>query len=194
MRYVIWRDAEVAELADAHGSGPCDSNIMRVQVPSSARRLKSKDLSLFLVSHQQSRDAAAPKGPRASSGFRQSHLSLHTLPFPSLIPPIHSADGPLSTDAPGWRELASSWLAGKCVGGPRTLVWATKVASCVLGPPPLAFFWELRGTLLESREASAPGGPSARNSHHYEPLPKKRKKPPQQITPPERFFLFSSTN
>ena len=39
--------AEVAELADAHGSGPCDSNIMRVQVPSSARRLKSKDLSLF---------------------------------------------------------------------------------------------------------------------------------------------------
>ena len=81
MRYVIWRDAEVAELADAHGSGPCDSNIMRVQVPSSARRLKSKDLSLFLVSHQQSRDAAAPKGPRVSSGFRQSHLSLHTLPF-----------------------------------------------------------------------------------------------------------------
>ena len=46
-----------------------------------ARRLKSKDLSLFLVSHQQSRDAAAPKGPRVSSGFRQSHLSLHTLPF-----------------------------------------------------------------------------------------------------------------
>ena len=37
----------MAELADAHGSGPCDSNIMRVQVPSSARRLKSKDLSLF---------------------------------------------------------------------------------------------------------------------------------------------------
>ena len=30
--------AEVAELADAHGSGPCDSNIMRVQVPSSARK------------------------------------------------------------------------------------------------------------------------------------------------------------
>ena len=28
--------AEVAELADAHGSGPCDGNIMRVQVPSSA--------------------------------------------------------------------------------------------------------------------------------------------------------------
>ena len=25
-------------MADAHGSGPCDSNIMRVQVPSSARK------------------------------------------------------------------------------------------------------------------------------------------------------------
>ena len=105
MRYVIWRDAEVAELADAHGSGPCDSNIMRVQVPSSARRLKSKDLSLFLVSHQQSRDAAVPKGPRASSGFRQSHLSLHTLPFPSLIPPIHSTGGSPGTDAPGGGSL-----------------------------------------------------------------------------------------
>ena len=27
----------MAELADAHGSGPCDSNIMRVQVPFPAR-------------------------------------------------------------------------------------------------------------------------------------------------------------
>ena len=27
------RNAEVAELADAHGSGPCGSNTMRVQVP-----------------------------------------------------------------------------------------------------------------------------------------------------------------
>ena len=26
-------NAEVAELADAHGSGPCGSNTMRVQVP-----------------------------------------------------------------------------------------------------------------------------------------------------------------
>ncbi len=28
--------AEMAELADAHGSGPCGSNTMRVQVPLSA--------------------------------------------------------------------------------------------------------------------------------------------------------------
>ena len=29
-------DAEVAELADAHGSGPCGSNTLRVRLPSSA--------------------------------------------------------------------------------------------------------------------------------------------------------------
>ena len=34
----LLRDAEVAELADAHGSGPCGSNTVRVQVSSSARR------------------------------------------------------------------------------------------------------------------------------------------------------------
>ena len=33
----LYPNAEMAELADAHGSGPCDSNIMRVQVPFSAR-------------------------------------------------------------------------------------------------------------------------------------------------------------
>ena len=40
--------AEVAELADAHGSGPCDSNVMRVQVPSSAR-LQETDRFLFFI-------------------------------------------------------------------------------------------------------------------------------------------------
>ena len=30
-------DAEVAELADAHGSGPCGSNTLWVRLPSSAR-------------------------------------------------------------------------------------------------------------------------------------------------------------
>ncbi len=45
------QDAEVAELADAHGSGPCGSNTVRVQVSSSARRLKQLDdcLSLFVI-------------------------------------------------------------------------------------------------------------------------------------------------
>ncbi len=32
----------MAELADAHGSGPCDSNIMRVQVPFPALNLYEK--------------------------------------------------------------------------------------------------------------------------------------------------------
>ena len=34
---IIYLFAGMAELADAHGSGPCDSNIMRVQVPFPAR-------------------------------------------------------------------------------------------------------------------------------------------------------------
>ena len=43
--------AEVAELADAHGSGPCDSNIMRVQVPSSAQiqYLFKKSTEIFIL-------------------------------------------------------------------------------------------------------------------------------------------------
>ena len=44
--------AEVAELVDAHGSGPCGSNLLRVQVPSSACRKYEKPLSYtqgFLV-------------------------------------------------------------------------------------------------------------------------------------------------
>ncbi len=35
-RSYIFTNAEMAELADAHGSGPCGSNTMRVQVPFSA--------------------------------------------------------------------------------------------------------------------------------------------------------------
>ena len=31
--HIMNKCAGMAELADAHGSGPCDSNIMRVQVP-----------------------------------------------------------------------------------------------------------------------------------------------------------------
>ena len=42
--------AEVAELADAHGSGPCGSNTVRVQVSSSARWrvLRNQDSFLFV--------------------------------------------------------------------------------------------------------------------------------------------------
>ena len=46
--------AEVAELADAHGSGPCGSNTLRVRLPSSARqkresREQSDEFSAFFV-------------------------------------------------------------------------------------------------------------------------------------------------
>ena len=34
-------NAEVAELADAHGSGPCGSNTLWVRLPSSAGRRKA---------------------------------------------------------------------------------------------------------------------------------------------------------
>ena len=65
----------MAELADAHGSGPCDSNIMRVQVPSSARRLKSKDLSLFSFHTNNLAMRGAQRAPR------------HRLAFANLISP-----------------------------------------------------------------------------------------------------------
>ncbi len=45
--------AEVAELADAHGSGPCGSNTLWVRLPSSARNGRDPELkyraSDFLV-------------------------------------------------------------------------------------------------------------------------------------------------
>ena len=55
MRWVVARFAEMAELADAHGSGPCDSNIMRVQVPFSAvytKRIMPKGMVLFVYSRR----------------------------------------------------------------------------------------------------------------------------------------------
>ena len=41
----------MAELADAHGSGPCDSNIMRVQVPFSAFKKARLYDAFFLLLH-----------------------------------------------------------------------------------------------------------------------------------------------
>mgnify|MGYP003272231570 CR=1 FL=1 len=85
MRYVIWQDAEVAELADAHGSGPCDSNIMRVQVPSSARRLKSKGLSLFYL--VESSDGTSHHQFARSVQYA-SRSSLPPIPFTAIPAPI----------------------------------------------------------------------------------------------------------
>ena len=41
-------NAEVAELADAHGSGPCGSNTMWVQVPSPAKIARPKGWAFFV--------------------------------------------------------------------------------------------------------------------------------------------------
>ena len=41
--------AEVAELADAHGSGPCGSDTMRVQVPLSASHGGDRKVAAFVV-------------------------------------------------------------------------------------------------------------------------------------------------
>ena len=40
--------AEMAELADAHGSGPCGSDTMRVQVPLSASHGGDRKITAFV--------------------------------------------------------------------------------------------------------------------------------------------------
>lgn len=72
-------------MADAHGSGPCDSNIMRVQVPSSARRLKSKDLSLFCL--VESSDGTSHHQFARSVQYA-SRSSLPSIPFTAIPSPI----------------------------------------------------------------------------------------------------------
>ena len=47
--YMLYGNAEVAELADAHGSGPCGSNTVRVQVPSSARKKQRTGAAVSFV-------------------------------------------------------------------------------------------------------------------------------------------------
>ncbi len=49
------RNAEMAELADAHGSGPCGRNTLRVRLPFSAveeRRQHRLTMLLFLYSEE----------------------------------------------------------------------------------------------------------------------------------------------
>ena len=47
--YMLYGNAEVAELADAHGSGPCGSDTMRVQVPLSASHGGDRKVAAFVV-------------------------------------------------------------------------------------------------------------------------------------------------
>lgn len=44
--------AGMAELADAHGSGPCGSDTMRVQVPLSASHGGDRKVAAFVVSEK----------------------------------------------------------------------------------------------------------------------------------------------
>ena len=52
-RYIVYEDmdAGMAELADAHGSGPCGSNTMRVQVPFSARKNRHRLTGVFFIAY-----------------------------------------------------------------------------------------------------------------------------------------------
>ena len=51
------RNAEVAELADAHGSGPCGRNTLRVRLPSSAvEERKQHRLTMLLFLYFQIRN------------------------------------------------------------------------------------------------------------------------------------------
>jgi hypothetical protein len=53
--YTISWLAEMAELADAHGSGPCDSNVMRVQVPFSAFTIRNESVHKFRKKENRNR-------------------------------------------------------------------------------------------------------------------------------------------
>ncbi len=46
---ITYKYAGMAELADAHGSGPCESNFMQVQVLLPAPKEKSTQWVLFLL-------------------------------------------------------------------------------------------------------------------------------------------------
>ena len=49
---IVIKHAGMAELADAHGSGPCGSNTMRVQVPLSASHGGDRKVAAFVVSEK----------------------------------------------------------------------------------------------------------------------------------------------
>ena len=65
--YVVLRFAGVAELADAHGSGPCGSNTVWVQVPSPACNTNGVDeMSAPFVLHAE---RVLPQGSRSPLRF-----------------------------------------------------------------------------------------------------------------------------
>ena len=111
----------------------------------------------------QPRDAAAPKGPRASSNFRHPSLH-HNLPF---IP--HSRQHP----APVRLRARTAWMEGwlplgslENALGPGDTCLSN--ASCELCPwaSPLAFFWGIEEPSRNPTKRSRPE--SHRHINHYE--------------------------
>ena len=74
--------ADMAELADAHGSGPCESNFMEVQVLLSAPRWNGlRSIPIFLcrkISHML----------RHSSSFAKGHIRVGYSVASALITPL----------------------------------------------------------------------------------------------------------
>ena len=61
--------ADMAELADAHGSGPCESDFMQVQVLLSApHRSKVRFTSTFYVKKASARFLASPLSQKVTLG------------------------------------------------------------------------------------------------------------------------------
>ena len=155
---------------------------MRVQVPSSARRLKSKDLSLFCL--VESSDGTS-RHQFARSVQYASRSSLPSIPFTAIPAPIkfqtwivasgkpfesckHSHRQPSAASA----SSPPTHSAGKAPGMDRLIPGAgfllarrrmrwrvadtcLSAASCVRSSPSLAFFCKPRGTLPESRSVQA---------------------------------------
>ena len=160
----------MAELADAHGSGPCDSNIMRVQVPSSARRLKSKGLSLFCL--VESSDGTSHHQFARSVQYA-SRSSLPSVPFTAIPSPIK-----LQT----W-IVASGKPFESCKHSHRqpSAASASSPPTHSAGEAPAHTFRHYESTHF-----------SLSNQHPAADTPQTQK-PSRQITPSGRFSLISLT-
>src|SRR5579871_1403233 len=80
-RCIIWNEikAEVAELADAHGSGPCTRKGVGVRVPSSAPEFSGICYNPRIIGSDSAWCRGTPKPARGHtathrSGCRRSHL------------------------------------------------------------------------------------------------------------------------
>ena len=104
------RPCETSECAKAPTPNPLSetqtnlfkSHIFQQKIPSSRTQQVGVLQRPLHSPPQQSRDAAEPKGPRASTSFRQHIFSLHSLPLLSLCQ--HTAPMDL--------RARTAWIAG----------------------------------------------------------------------------------